>query len=464
MSLHNLRWCSFFSSFSYRLIAGTCSTKTANSIHVIEYSEDTNQIRELYQFPHADPVQQIVTSPFYDDKYIVLATDTSSTISNAKSSSLSFNKVTMYSLIAGQAGLLPSKTPVVSASFNIPSEISLHYPPKRTSYLKSSSATSKSEFSGSEVGYDAVLFNTLYGQPVTQKKDVKAGSAVDGVPGVSLVSPIAVLWDNDFSSSTPSNRVCLVFAFGAALYDISQVSTSNPTVNAISVVLFDHHLPVTSSAVCWDVFSPTPYTHIYTGHGADVCHWALVEEKSISAKSDVNAPSIVLARRVTAKTVVSAAHDAITSLDVNLNKPHHIATAGSDGEIKIWDLRRKTLSFLPVCVLRSHVYPVLKVLFNSTHDQLIISSGMDNKVNLWGTPSVSSLPTSTLTDLDPNQKQRSISNDANQLLQSYEGLHQEAINGICWTRKGSWHFFSISFDGRIVVSNVPPTVKYRILL
>jgi len=133
-----------------------------------------------------------------------------------------------------------------------------------------------------------------------------------------------------------------------------------------------------------------------------------------------------------------------TDVSYNPNLPHVLATAGRDGLVKFWDLRKANSSsrsrsssysassvassgsasdsfvpsgppsptimantnnnkprrrIQPIKALRGgHAHWSQRVLYNPHHDQLVLSSGTDGVVNLWRVGTVSSSP--LMLDLD----------------------------------------------------------------
>lgn len=43
-------------------------------------------------------------------------------------------------------------------------------------------------------------------------------------------------------------------------------------------------------------------------------------------------------------------------------------------------------------------------------------------------------------------------------------MHEESVYSVVWSAADAWVFGSLSFDGRVAISYVPPAEKYRILL
>lgn len=153
-------------------------------------------------------------------------------------------------------------------------------------------------------------------------------------------------------------------------------------------------------------------------------------------------------------THIKRAHEAkIRDVDYNPNKPYHVVTGGDDRKIRIWDLRKPTR---PLVILSSHTHWVWNVKYNRFHDQLILSAGTDSAVNLWSVVSISSAP---LGDLEDPQNEK----EGDQLIKRYDE-HEDSVYSIAWSCYDAWIFASLSNDGRVVVSHVPPAEKYKILL
>lgn len=187
------------------------------------------------------------------------------------------------------------------------------------------------------------------------------------------------------------------------------------------------------TAGCWD---PHHGGHFVAAAGCDILVFDLRQ------------------RRGGLKSRIQNAHEAtIKDVDYNPNKPYHIVTGGDDRQIRIWDLRSPEAALL---VLSSHSHWVHSVKYNRFHDQLLLSAGSDSTVNLWSVVSRSSAP---LGDLEDPQNEK----EGDRLVQSYKE-HDDSVYSIAWSCYDAWIFASISNDGRVVVSHVPPAEKYKILL
>lgn len=88
--------------------------------------------------------------------------------------------------------------------------------------------------------------------------------------------------------------------------------------------------------------------------------------------------------------VIDQANDVwVRDLDFNPNKPHHIATVGDDCKLRFYDTRNTKT---PLKETMSHSHWAWSVQYNRFHDELVLTSGSDCKVNLHGYPSISSSP------------------------------------------------------------------------
>eukprot|EP00927_Polykrikos_kofoidii_P062256 TRINITY_DN57069_c0_g1_i1.p1 TRINITY_DN57069_c0_g1~~TRINITY_DN57069_c0_g1_i1.p1 ORF type:complete len:376 (-),score=56.36 TRINITY_DN57069_c0_g1_i1:77-1153(-) len=142
-------------------------------------------------------------------------------------------------------------------------------------------------------------------------------------------------------------------------------------------------------------------------------------------------------------------------VEYNPNVPYQVVTSGEDSTLRFWDLRqlgkcRKTLT-------GGHHHWILKVRFNSYHDQLVLSCGTDSAVCLWRAGSVASAPLGS----DASAAERAPAPDG--LVRRFED-HDDSCYSCCWSASDAWVFASVSYDGKLAVNRVPDEEKYRILL
>jgi WD40 repeat protein len=161
--------------------------------------------------------------------------------------------------------------------------------------------------------------------------------------------------------------------------------------------------------------------------------------------------------------VINAHDGVIRAADYNPNKPFTLVTAGDDRKIKFWDARNLTN---PLNVLGGHSHWVWTAKYNPFHDQLLVSGGSDNIVNLWRIASCSSAPwlSSTTTDSQEAGPVTDGSDDPPDVKVRAIDSHEDSVYSVAWSPADAWLFCSLSFDGRVLLHNVPSTEKYKILL
>ena len=176
----------------------------------------------------------------------------------------------------------------------------------------------------------------------------------------------------------------------------------------------------------------------------------------------------------------------VRALSYNPNKPWFIATGGDDFRVRCWDLRKANGG--PVKTLEGHSHWVTGVAYNPFHDQLLLSCGSDAQTNLWRVSSISSAPLLELdeaeggevsgagegasgdgqsapgtSELQParHRAEPRLAADAALRVQRDNG---ESVCAIAWSMRTAWVYASLSYDGKVIVSQVPSAEKYKILL
>lgn len=140
---------------------------------------------------------------------------------------------------------------------------------------------------------------------------------------------------------------------------------------------------------------------------------------------------------------------AALSLDFNPNVPYQLVTSGEDARLRLWDVRKLTECIQEL--LDGHRHWITKVAFNQVHDQLVLSAGTDSMLNLWRVGSVTSRPLGSTETERPDG-----------VVRTFE--HEDAVYTTAWGLADSWVFASASYDGTVMVNQVPSEEKYRILL
>ncbi|KAI9295253.1 WD40 repeat-like protein [Neoconidiobolus thromboides FSU 785] len=143
-------------------------------------------------------------------------------------------------------------------------------------------------------------------------------------------------------------------------------------------------------------------------------------------------------------------HCQLNCLNLNKKLNHQFVTGGIDGKVKLWDLRN-----LKNClkIYEEHTHWVWSLQINENYDELILSGGSDGRILLYSNPNLSSVNV-----FNDNEQQR-----IDKVVASYE-QHEDSVYSIKWSKSNPWLFASLSYDGQLMLHNVPDQEKYRILL
>mmetsp|Transcript_18737 Transcript_18737/g.35370 ORF Transcript_18737/g.35370 Transcript_18737/m.35370 type:complete len:125 (-) Transcript_18737:188-562(-) len=121
---------------------------------------------------------------------------------------------------------------------------------------------------------------------------------------------------------------------------------------------------------------------------------------------------------------------------------------------RFWDLRNPSR---PINQLGGHTHWIWQIRFNRYHDQLLLTAGTDSVVNLWSIVSASSAPVGELEGTGSTSEK-----EGDKRIKKYED-HRDSVYSVAWS-SDAWVFASLSYDGTVVVNNVPQSEKYKILL
>ncbi|CAO3684345.1 unnamed protein product [Rhizopus stolonifer] len=149
------------------------------------------------------------------------------------------------------------------------------------------------------------------------------------------------------------------------------------------------------------------------------------------------------------------AHQAtVRALDCNPNKPHHLVTGGDDSLVHLWDTRQLKQ---PVISIKENTHWIWSTAFNPLQDQLLLTSSSDALVHLHNVFSVSSA--SNVED-DEDSYAREKPKDG--LVCTFD-QHEDSVYSVAWSPADAWTFASVSYSGRVVISQVPLDEKFKIL-
>eukprot|EP01132_Coremiostelium_polycephalum_P010124 gene10124-12417_t len=150
-------------------------------------------------------------------------------------------------------------------------------------------------------------------------------------------------------------------------------------------------------------------------------------------------------------TIDKAHSDLIRDVDFNPNKQYNLLSAGDDGKLKFWDTRQTSE---PIKIFLGHSHWIWSAKHNKNHDQLIITSSSDNTVKLWNVYSISYAATQPKDDEEQSSGKKNKKNlHEDKLIKTYEE-HEESVYNIGWGTS-NFLFASLSYDGRVVINNVP---------
>ena len=209
-------------------------------------------------------------------------------------------------------------------------------------------------------------------------------------------------------------------------------------------------------------------------------------------------------RKAPAKVDLSfvAHQDQVLDLAYNTSKLHTLVTSGTDGAMRVWDLRKTDRSVLTFDDDHSGHW-IGKVRYNPFHDQLILAASTSTFVSLYRASSVSTQPSPSqygFTDLNNtntfnmsladstsnisanssfNMNNTSMNRSINSTAQMHSGGSaaksiqdkcvqryelEDSVTALEWSAADAWIFGALSYNGIFSVNTVPSKEKYRILL
>jgi WD40 repeat protein len=156
-------------------------------------------------------------------------------------------------------------------------------------------------------------------------------------------------------------------------------------------------------------------------------------------------------------TAISARAHAgpVRAVEHNPNRMYHVASAGNDGFLRFWDLRKaseptKTAAGCRTASHRAHDHAVCSVAYNSFHDQLLMTGSADNTARLWHLPSAAKAGGNAAGLKEGAVKTVSDCGDS-----AYSCV---------WSASGPWVYAVCSYAGKVIVDTVPKDVTMGILL
>jgi len=239
----------------------------------------------------------------------------------------------------------------------------------------------------------------------------------------------SVIWDPSAEEDPEDMQVVSLENFSLRHWKIGESGNSAEAANAIEI-------DPTGDPFSAGAWNPHSSNLVATGIGRDVCVWDL------------------RAKPQRAVHLIPQAHSqTVRSIDYNPDRLYTMVTGGEDGTIKFWDVKH---SKEPLKVLKGHSHWTSCVKYNRLYDQLLLSSGTDSMVNLWKMFSISSAPQN-----DEYEEVSECEAQEDRLVAAFEE-HEDSVYSVSWG--DAWVYASLSYDGRLVVHQVPSAEKYSILL
>lgn len=154
----------------------------------------------------------------------------------------------------------------------------------------------------------------------------------------------------------------------------------------------------------------------------------------------------------------SPGNQVVRCIDFNPNKQYHLVSSGDDAALRFWDTRSLKRA---LAVRNDHSHWIWSVRYNQYHDQLLLSSSSDGHVVLSSMASISSEPQGHLIDDDDDDAEAEPTLEDGKI-RTFDD-HEDSVYSVEWSATDPWIFASLSYDGRLVINQVPRNIKFRIL-
>ena len=149
----------------------------------------------------------------------------------------------------------------------------------------------------------------------------------------------------------------------------------------------------------------------------------------------------------------------------NPNRIYYLCSGGEDGCIRFWDTRLLRGTTTPASPDRDYELPqahehyIHTVLYNPYHDQLLLSSSSDHTAKMWSIPSVAFRPQS-----DNNAAETDVTHSLKDGLLRTLNDFGDTVCAAAWSCSGPWVYAAVSYNGKILVDQVPGATKMALLM
>ncbi|KAI3380080.1 hypothetical protein SNEBB_001498 [Seison nebaliae] len=182
-------------------------------------------------------------------------------------------------------------------------------------------------------------------------------------------------------------------------------------------------------------------------------------------------------------------YERIQTFDFNRKSCNFFASGGSDGSVKVWDMRKLDREIKKFSDEWTHW--ISSVSYNPLNDNFLLASSYDGQVLLYNIINLEEeddgkngrnrelfdvheiygnedddkhkdkdkMKCDEIDEIEiPEHIHKELLTD--RIISSYRD-HEESVYGCCWSNQDAWLHASISFDGRIVFRTVPKHEKYN---
>lgn len=148
----------------------------------------------------------------------------------------------------------------------------------------------------------------------------------------------------------------------------------------------------------------------------------------------------------------------VRSIDYNPNKMYTVVSAGDDGAISFWDLRKSTAGPF-FSHAGAHEHWIHSVGYNPTNDQLLLTASSDRSVKLWQFWGQSSHNQSA------EEGGGATSAPSAGVAGATEGCVKRCVDfgdtvyASAWSAGSSWVYASCAYNGKVLVEHVPDQIQ-----
>lgn len=408
-------------------LVGTNSLHETNRIYQLEYTESSNHLSEKYIYSHPNEILDLATNPSYPDKIITVSRPIESGLNDEHigtlwqlptptdeddHTELSLVKLAQFQDISSLFPLPLSYSTLVdkkAQSSNTGVGLNNVTLPDYTNILQPlSTSTQWVNFATQQLGANQpfptpqINLNTIRSKPqlqsplqriIWQPPSTTNPTTTTPSQPISTSVKTAMINNSDHqldptvaidtaqltgqpksapnSSFTSSNQVqnyCLAqYPHGVGLYDLNSITDNNARL--ISSTKQQFNSPI--QHVCWNRHKVGEHFYAATTH-----HIHGIDTRTMKDSFVIPFPH---------------GDHRISSIDSNFIKQYTIITAGEDGVVSVWDIRRPTT---PLLSTRIFTHAVSTCQYNLYHDNLIFAAGLDSTVALFSLSSVGSMPDS----------------------------------------------------------------------